>query len=111
MFLLAIGCVGLSKSVYDRYVIERDMSARRLEAEAELQKLQTRKDSLQEKIDYLRDDRGIEAEIRKHFDVVREGEQVVVLLDNTRPTPTTTVTSTIPAEDKPSFWSLLVSWF
>lgn len=83
----------LSVSVFERYQIEREMSARRLAAEQEYQNLQQRQAELEKKVNYLEDERGIEEEIRKHFDVAKTGEKVVILLgedevaDETAATP------------------------
>ena len=84
--LLALACLYLAHSVYNRYIIEREMAGRQAEAEAELQSLEQRKDMLQKKVDYLSNDRGIEAEMRRNFDVAREGEKVVVILDDVQST-------------------------
>lgn len=97
----------LGMSVFDRFTIERDMANRRATAEAELQSLHERKAQLQEKVDYLSADAGIEAEIRKHFDVVREGEQVVVILDEDTKDPSTTAEFEVKPE---SFWSRFLPW-
>jgi len=100
--LLALACLYLAHSVYNRYIIEREMAGRQAEAEAELQSLEQRKDMLQKKVDYLSNDRGIEAEMRRNFDVAREGEKVVIILDdktatnNIEPLPLTTPTTTKP---------------
>lgn len=83
--LLLVTVVLLSRSVWDRYVIERDMAERRSNAEIEIQELQTRHKSLQEEVEYLSHERGIEAEMRRQFDVARPGEQVVIILDNEKP--------------------------
>lgn len=78
--VLVIGaCAAMSLAVYDRYVVERSMAERRAEKEAELQALKERKTEMEQKVDYLKGEEGIEAEIRQHFDVAREGEQVIVL--------------------------------
>lgn len=82
--LLLVAVVLLSRSVWDRYVIERDMAERRASAESELQELQERHTSLQEEVEYLSHERGIEAEMRRQFDVARPGEQVVVIVDDER---------------------------
>ena len=70
----------LAYSVFERYSIEREMSARRIDAQLEQEALLQRKQQLIEKVEYLEGERGIEEEIRKHFDVVKEGEQVVILV-------------------------------
>ena len=69
----------LSRSVYERLGVERDMSDRRTRAEAELERLQDRKVQIEDRVEYLEGERGIEEEIRKNFDVAREGEQVIIL--------------------------------
>lgn len=78
VLLIMVGFLGVS--VFERYQVEREMAARRLAAEEEYQLLQERKASLTENVDYLSGERGIEEEIRKHFDVAKEGEQVIILL-------------------------------
>ena len=105
--VLVLLCLLLAFSVYDRYQIERDMESRRVQTENELMELQARKEALEEKVEYLRQDRGVEAEMRKHFDVAREGEQVVVLIDKGRP-ENSVATTTAEEESKTwSFWSWL----
>jgi cell division protein FtsB len=69
-------------SAYVRFDIAREMNERRELAEIEANELEVRRDELQEQIDYLSNERGIEAEMRRQFDIAREGEQVVVILDD-----------------------------
>ena len=78
---------------------------RRVAAERELKELKMRAAALESKVDYLEDDRGMEAEIRGRFDVVKEGEQVVIILDD-ETEPQATVTNTEIVEDEPwyKFW-------
>lgn len=106
--MLAGLCILMMFSVYDRYTIERDMLARRTAVESELEALKDRKMSLEEKVTYLRDERGVEAEIRKHFDVAKDGEQVIVLVEDKHKADTATPTVTI--SDKESFWSRIWPW-
>lgn len=68
-------------SIFDRFMIEREMAARRLQAEAEYASLQIRQQELQERVEYLSKEGSVESEIRKHFDVAKEGEQVVIIVD------------------------------
>ena len=81
--ILAIS-VWLSFSVYERFMVEREMSAKRVEREVELQRLQERTALLEEKVNYLRNERGIEEELRSRFDVAKQGEQTVVIIDDTK---------------------------
>jgi len=100
-FLMMISLY-LAYVTYNRYVIEREMSSRQLDAENELKTLEQRRDTLQKKVDYLSNDRGIEAEMRRNFDVAREGEKVVIILDdeiatnNIEPLSSITPTTTRP---------------
>ena len=108
--VLLILCFLLTKSVFDRFMIERDMSSRRAVAEEELNELLDRKAGLEGKVEYLREERGIESEIRKHFDVAKEGEQVVVLLDDERNDKTEPATTTVNEDKKSSLFSRLFPW-
>lgn len=101
--VVGILCLLLSFAVFDRYTIERDMSARQIGAEQELQELQDRKEQLKDKVEYLEGERGIEEEIRKHFDVAKEGEQVVILIGEDERTG---ALDTAPEEETPwyIFW-------
>ena len=80
IFILSIVGLFLAASVYERYTIERLMSERRMETEIEKNDLIERKQLLEEKVEYLSGDRGIEEEIRKNFDVAKEGEKVIILV-------------------------------
>ncbi len=85
MFVVLLVVIGfLVVSVWHRYEIEREMFGRREQAESELQLLRQRAAALETKVEYLQDERGIEAEIRGRFDVAKEGEQVVIIIDNER---------------------------
>jgi cell division protein FtsB len=81
LILLALLCLGMLRIVYERYSIEREMAARRFESELQLDALRGRKEQLAKKVEYLSNDRGIEAEMRRNFNVARPGEQVVIILD------------------------------
>lgn len=64
-----------------RYDIAMEMQDRREVAEQQATALQARKDTLEEKVQYLSSERGMEAEMRRQFDVALPGEQVVVIVD------------------------------
>lgn len=78
LFLAAL-IIFMGVAVFGRFGVEREMYARRIAAEEELTKAEARKADLEEEVLYLEGERGIEEEIRKHFDVAREGETVVIL--------------------------------
>ncbi len=68
-------------SAYARYEIAKDMASRRSALESEAEALKERKTELEKQVDYLSHERGIEAEMRRQFDVALEGEKVVVIVD------------------------------
>lgn len=87
LFILLSACVLLAWSVYTRWLVEREMAARRAAVEAEYQALVERHQTLQRDVEYLADERSLEAEVRKHFDVAKEGESVVVITGDDRSVP------------------------
>jgi len=105
LLLLFILIVLMGRSVFERFTVEREMSMRRIEAERELKELRLRAAALESQVDYLEDDRGMEAEIRSRFDVVKEGEQVVIILDDEN-SQKATETKVEIVEDEPwyKFW-------
>ena len=74
-------CLFLLWVVIDRYTIERDMAKRRAEAESQVVELEARKEHIKDKVEYLGSERGMEAEMRRNFDVAQPGEQVVIIVD------------------------------
>lgn len=94
-------------SVYERYQVERLMAERRTTTELELKALETRATSLEEKVDHLENQRGLEEEIRTRFDVAREGEQVVIILDGKEEVATPVLE---PEAEPSSFFSRLKFW-
>ncbi len=85
LFVLCVSIFLLIFSVHERYRVERTMHVRRLDTETEKRELLERKKVLQERVQYLSGDRGIEEEIRTHFDVAKNGEQVIILVGDDVP--------------------------
>ncbi len=79
-FLLVLVII-VGWSAYTRYEIAKDMESRRSALESEAEALKERKAELEKQVDYLSHERGIEAEMRRQFDVALEGEKVVVIVD------------------------------
>jgi len=69
-------------NAFERYTIADMMSERRELVEMEAAALQSQKETLEAQVQYLRDDRGIEAEMRRQFDIALPGEEVVVILED-----------------------------
>lgn len=108
--ILMVASVVLSFAVYDRYVVEREMAARRESREAELAREVERHAILKEKVEYLNNEDGMEAEIRRHFDVALEGEQVVIIVGENSEATTTAPLLVGSEEEKRSFWQIIWPW-
>lgn len=78
LLIVALLMVFAAYTRYDKMVL---VAGRREEVEAEVERLEQQQQSLQKQVDYLSDERGIEAEMRRQFDVALPGEQVVVIVD------------------------------
>lgn len=94
-------------SAFVRYEIAMEMRDRRIAAEQTATALEARKADLELEVEYLSNERGIEAEMRRQFDVALEGEQVVVIVDNEAEGPMIEPLSTSsPAREKAwyQFW-------
>ncbi len=68
-------------SAFERYSMAVEMESRRETIEQEATALQSRKEMLEKKVEYLSNDRGLEAEMRRQFDVAKDGEKVVVIVE------------------------------
>lgn len=69
-------------SAYDRFLIAQEMAQRRAAVESEIATLEERRGILETEVQYLSNERGIESEMRRQFDIAREGEQVVIILED-----------------------------
>lgn len=81
IFVLIFITILMSVSVYNRFTVSQEMKEKLEAKRIELAELETRAQVLDAKVKYLEDERGIEEELRNRFDVAKEGEQVVVLLE------------------------------
>ncbi len=102
-------------AVYDRYIVAIEMKEKLDVKRAEFDELNQRAQALESKVKYLEGDRGIEEELRNRFDVIKEGEQVVILLDERRKEEGNTNISSraISAEtetESKSFFDFLKFW-
>lgn len=92
-------------SAYDRYLVAKEMSEKRYALEKEMSDLKERQETLGAEVKYLSSERGIEAEMRREFDIAREGEQVVIILDDEVATTVKPMsTSTSEARSWYKFW-------
>lgn len=95
----------LCTAVYKRYVVAQEMSQQTVDAQTHKQQLLERKSTLEAKVQYLSGDRGTEEEVRKDFDVVKPGEQVIILT-GTAPQTVSSTPVVAPVQEKPwyQFW-------
>ena len=68
-------------SAFVRFDIAMEMLDRKEVAEHDAAELRERRDELKAEVEYLSTERGIEAGVRRQFDVALPGEEVVVILD------------------------------
>jgi len=80
-FLLLLLLLFLGNNVWKVFVTERETSIKRMERATVLLDLEERKEALERNIETLSTDRGVEQEIRNKFEVSKEGERVIVLVD------------------------------
>jgi cell division protein FtsB len=101
---LGVLVILMSWSAYTRYEIAQDMAGRRDEGQLEVEKLRGQKTALEKQVQYLSDDRGIEAEMRRQFDVALNNEQVVVIVEPEDKAETNVATSTYQVESSPAWY-------
>jgi cell division protein FtsB len=110
-FLLSIL---LSISVYNRFVVTEDMKAKLDARRVTLEELQGRALMLESKVKYLENDRGVEEELRNRFDVAKQGEKVVILIEPVSGKQKSVTSSAESAEtatsSKKSFFEILRFW-
>lgn len=96
----------LSMAVYKRFTVAQEMTSRRKEADEQKQLLIERKNELQNRVQYLSGDRGTEEEIRKDFNVAKDGEKVIILVGDDTQNTASSATATPPVRTKPwyQFW-------
>lgn len=71
----------LLRAVWSVYQKANIAHLNKVKAQNQLSKLVKREDSLLAGIEKLKSSRGVESEIRNRFGVVKEGEEVVVIVD------------------------------
>lgn len=105
LMILGLIIVWLSFVVWSMYKKERDTGIKRMEQREILNEMRERETTLQNEIDRLNTEKGIEEEIRSKFEVGKEGEKVIIVVDNPKEK------SALKAGLKKSFWQKLFDWF
>lgn len=81
------------------YTKQRETAEKRAQLAQSLAELEQREASLESEIERLRTQRGVEKEIRERFNVAREGERVMVIVNESKPKETAQET------EQNGFWS------
>lgn len=102
---LGIVFLFFSYNLFGLHKISEESQRKTNEAKAELRILEERKRDLEKRVSFLKTERGQESEIREKFMVGKEGEGVILLVDQ----PHSTTTKIAPP--KPSFWSGFLDFF
>ena len=102
----------MSMSAYGRFAVERETNQKLEVRESDLEALRERAAALEAKVEHLKNDRGLEEELRKRFDIAREGEQIVIIIDDeTEDTENITNTSTLsPKGDTHPWYEVFKFW-
>lgn len=101
--VLFVVCIFLAHAAWAAYQKASFAQEHKDEAQAEQQKLQARADILHDDIAELSTDRGLESALRSRFDVGREGEQLVVLVDP--------VSAPVALPPEPTLLQRMRGWF
>ena len=88
--ILVIMIVLAGNQVWQQYATTKEVTAQRIALEEDHEQLIQQREILRQRVDQMLDDFGIEAEIRRNFDVAQEGERVVIIIDDHSPKPPTT---------------------
>ena len=97
LILLAIAVRG----IWGVYQKEQESRALRQEAEAQLDNLKDRESGLRESISQLKSDRGMEEVLREEYELARDGEGVIVIVEP----------KAAPSEPQPSTFQRIRGWF
>jgi cell division protein FtsB len=86
----------LLKALWGVYAKERRSAAYLEREQGEYSRVMDRKKELAQAVDFLKTDQGVEAEIRSKFRVVKEGEEVAVIIGDEATTTSVQATTTPP---------------
>jgi cell division protein FtsB len=85
LVVLIIAVALLSRSVFDIYKRNQMATINRVDTDKKLSELEAKKDRLATEIEKLKTNRGVEEELRNKFQITKDGERVLVIVDETRP--------------------------
>ena len=108
LLVLSIVVVFLGNATWNVYQKYSEARGNNEIAVNELWKLQQRESDLSSDIERLKNERGIEEELRKRFGVAKEGEEVIVIVE---PTDGDKNDLKGDGEEKKGFWRSLIGIF
>jgi cell division protein FtsB len=79
--ILLLVLFALIRGGWNVYLKQRETYVNKIDAEARLEELSDRKNQLQAEVLHLKSGRGIEEEMRQQFEVAREGEGLIIIVD------------------------------
>lgn len=103
LVILAILLLVVVRGVWGVYNDAKITEENEFIAQQELQELEERKQRIGAEIEELNSASGVEKEIRNKFSVVKEGEEMIMILDEKNPNHGSDL-------EKDSFWSKIVNW-
>jgi cell division protein FtsB len=106
LVILAVILVLLVPGVWNMFQKERETRSNRKEQQLILEELKEREAQLRAEIERLSAARGVEEELRSKFEVGREGEEAIVIVE---PSPEEAAAAARAAEK--SFWQKFFSLF
>lgn len=107
LVLFAVPTGFLVYAAHNAYETARETYERRMALEAELNEIEERNTTLEANIAKLHDPRDIEAELRKRYDVAREGEEVVILVEEHKENSERETTAGDQEPAKRPWWQVL----
>ncbi|MEK7589985.1 MAG: septum formation initiator family protein [Patescibacteria group bacterium] len=105
LIILGLIVIWLSFVVWSMYEKERDTRLKRIEQREILNELEGRESSLREEIERLSTERGIEEEVRSKFEVGKDGEEIIIIVDNPEGE------NAEKKETEKTFWQKMYNWF
>ncbi|MBU1046424.1 hypothetical protein KKH36_01415 [Patescibacteria group bacterium] len=81
IFVLFVIVLFLTKNVYGVLQGERKSQLNREQSEAILRELEEKRDSISSEIEYLKTEKGVETELRDKFRIVKQGEEMAVIIN------------------------------
>lgn len=107
MLLLLVLVALMGYAALNAYERRQEAHERRMAVSDQLDRLRARADVLTADIAHLEDPRGIEAELRKRYDVGKEGEEVIILIDE----PELRASTSVPTSKHTSLFERLARFF